>query len=918
MRKRILSLVLVAVMLVSMFAVYPMTASADGADTFDATAQNPQISTPAELVAFRDAVNAGTSFEGKTVSLKADIDLGAALGWWESIGTKDNPFIGNFDGEGHTVNIKREGGTIVENGGLFGYVRAGDNGSSVQNLKLTGRIVASGGGAKKFGAVVSMVDANNAAKKGTVTINNVWSAVYIDSSGSEASVVGGIVGGIPGGPETGEITLNITNCVFSGYIGGPSAGQKNHGCILGWTGEPQSNRTLNMENCVVTGMLDIYKAGDNDNGGFVGAVKSSGGGSYNAPLYSTFTDLVFAGKIKPKNTSSGDESYIVGWLGANSIVKQADFENCYYVVRDAGGGHTVTTPLSDGAGNATKLENVTEKTLNDLSEMTAGSNFTDDSEWVFGKSFEGYGETLNVPIPKSIYYTFIATDPYSANDEFIVDDAADLVEIDANVTAGKDYAGKTIKLANDITLPADFDGIGVAGKAFAGTFDGQGYTITCSEHIVGDDLGSFFIRIDGATVKDVNFAGKVIMDSDYSAVIACSAMGNCLIENVRVSTYMQANKKNIYYSSGFVAIIASNKNGNVTFDNCVFDGIMNFTNYAKDCGAFMAYTGILQSSNTKTVTIKNCVYAGTMMFNGPDYTVYNGCFMGYAYQGAKVTVEDCYSIGKMTFSGDGFEPNRSGVVLGDFSKSAGYKPLTVKNFYYVEFANEDNSGKVALTFAGNDPNVFGSATNVNAVTLDKISELTATDFSAEAKLSFKENLLHVYYPCPTGLATNGWVDSLMVASEGGARVLGAQLRYTDPADQYTGIRFVTVFDASKVEGAASADANFGVILISEEKYGALTDKTSIEALRASGVEVKATKATTEDGIVTVKAVVYGIEAENYADGIVAIAYIGDTVASTALTRSIYNVAVSCVEANKDSAEAIKFCEDIIAAVEAAT
>ena len=910
MKKKILSIFLVAVMLLSTLSVFPITIGADGANTFNAADANPQITTAADMVAFRDAVNAGTSFDGKTVSLKADIDLGAALGWWDSIGTKDNPFIGNFDGEGHTVNIKREGGKIVENGGLFGYVRAGDNGSSVQNLKLTGRIVASGGGAQKFGAVVSMVDANNTAKKGTVTINNVWSAVYIDSSGSEASVVGGIVGGISGVPETGEITLNITNCVFSGYIGGPSAGQKNHGCILGWTGEPQSNRTLNMENCVVTGMLDIYKADDNDNGGFVGAVKSSGGGSYNAPLYSTFTDLVFAGKIKPKNTSAGDESYIVGWLGANSIVKQADFENCYYVVRSAGGGHTVTTPLSDGKANATKLENVTEKTLNDLSAMTAGSNFTDDSEWVFGKSFEGYNETLNVPIPRSIYYTFIATDPYSANDEFIVDDAADLVEIDANVTAGKNYAGKTIKLANDITLPADFDGIGVAGMAFAGTFDGQGHTITCSEHIVADDLGSFFIRIDGATVKDVNFDGKVIMDSDYAAVIACSSMGDCLIENVRVSTYMQANKKNIYYAGGFIAIIASNKNGNVTFDSCVFDGVMNFTNYAKDCGAFMAYTGILQSSNTKTVTLKSCVYAGTMMFNGHEYTQYNGCFIGYAYQSVKVTVEDCYSIGKMTFAGGTYEKTLSGVVLGDFSKSAGYKPLTVKNFYYVEFANENNTGKVGLTFAGNDPSVFGTITNVNAVTLADIAALTADDFSANAKFTFKANDLNDYYPCPTGLVpAEGWIASLAVIYDG-ARFIGAQIRCTDPADKYAGIRFVTAFDATKVENAGTADANFGVILVSQAKYKELSDKNNVAALEAVGVKVAATQVDVDGGIYTVKAVVYNISADNYCDEIVAVAYIGDTVVDSG-SRSIFSVAEMCVKDATASDMAKSFSQQII-------
>ena len=416
MKKKILSLFLVAVMLVSMLAAYPMTVSAEDTvvtNTFDATAENPQISTPADMAAFRDAVNAGTSFDGKPVSLKADIDLGAAFGWWTSIGVKgeteadDKPFVGIFDGEGHTINVKRNGGTEKKTGGLFGLVRAGDNADTViKNLKLTGSMVFNGGGVERFGTVVCVVDANNSTRKGTVTIDNVWSTVYVDSSGGASSVVGGIVGTIDGIPQAGEITLNITNCLFSGYIGGPSNGQSNHGCIMGWTGEPQSTRYINIKNCVVTGMLDIYKSGDNDNGGFIGIVKASGGGAYNAPLYATFDNLIFAGKIKPKATSAGDEGYFVGCLGSNSIVKQSDFENCYYVVRDAGGGYTVTSPIPEVQSAATKFD-VSEKTLSELAAMTAGDNFTDDSEWVFGKAVPGYNETLNVPVPKSIFDTFL-------------------------------------------------------------------------------------------------------------------------------------------------------------------------------------------------------------------------------------------------------------------------------------------------------------------------------------------------------------------------------------------------------------------------------------------------------------------------------------------------------------------------------
>ena len=66
---------------------------------------------------------------------------------------------------------------------------------------------------------------------------------------------------------------------------------------------------------------------------------------------------------------------------------------------------------------------------------------------------------------------------------------ADIAKFDEMVTAGTDFSGETVTLGNDLTLLSTFDGIGVAGKRFAGTFDGQGYTITANGHNVGDDHG---------------------------------------------------------------------------------------------------------------------------------------------------------------------------------------------------------------------------------------------------------------------------------------------------------------------------------------------------------------------------------------------------------------------------------------------
>lgn len=56
----------------------------------------------ADLKHFRDKVNEGTSYSGKTITLKNDIDLKNEE--WTSIGADDNKFEGTFNGKGKTIS----------------------------------------------------------------------------------------------------------------------------------------------------------------------------------------------------------------------------------------------------------------------------------------------------------------------------------------------------------------------------------------------------------------------------------------------------------------------------------------------------------------------------------------------------------------------------------------------------------------------------------------------------------------------------------------------------------------------------------------------------------------------------------------------------------------------------------------------
>ena len=76
MKKKILSLLLAAVMVLSMMVVVPITASAEGNTFSDSNYANTEtftISTAEDLVAFAASVYNGKSYSGKTVNVAADI-----------------------------------------------------------------------------------------------------------------------------------------------------------------------------------------------------------------------------------------------------------------------------------------------------------------------------------------------------------------------------------------------------------------------------------------------------------------------------------------------------------------------------------------------------------------------------------------------------------------------------------------------------------------------------------------------------------------------------------------------------------------------------------------------------------------------------------------------------------------------------
>lgn len=84
------------------FVTDEVAAEVTEGSVIDWTAQAITITTAEQLKEFAAKVNAGNTFEGKTVTLGADIDLDN--GAWTPIGTNSTPFKGTFDGNNHTIS----------------------------------------------------------------------------------------------------------------------------------------------------------------------------------------------------------------------------------------------------------------------------------------------------------------------------------------------------------------------------------------------------------------------------------------------------------------------------------------------------------------------------------------------------------------------------------------------------------------------------------------------------------------------------------------------------------------------------------------------------------------------------------------------------------------------------------------------
>lgn len=297
--------------------------------TINEITEDMDIYTKEDLEIFRDKVNKGATFAGRTVRLMSDIDLqGSISNQWKTIGdygTEGNHYFeGNFEGNSYSIsNIY-----IASNNphqGLFG-----DNRGTISELKLVSGMISIGS--------TSNVGGIAGTNKGV--IQRCYNAVNI--SGAD-----GNIGGI-----TGYNGGKITDCYNVGNI--TQTGLYNVGGITG------ANNSAEVINCYNTGKI----VGRLQIGGVTGASFN------NNNKIPSIINCYNIGNVSGEGPYIGS---IAAYNGMNANFPGGILENCYYLEGSSASGTGATY-------GETKNEN-SKKTSDELKSIAGelGQAFIEDT-----------------------------------------------------------------------------------------------------------------------------------------------------------------------------------------------------------------------------------------------------------------------------------------------------------------------------------------------------------------------------------------------------------------------------------------------------------------------------------------------------------------------------------------------------------
>ena len=565
-----------------------------------------------------------TDFEGKTVRLGKDITVnkGNAADWqnvvpsapWYAI----RNFAGTFDGQGHTISgIYMK--TDIQGSGLFGSITPK---TVIKNFRLTNSYFeGTHERASQIGSVVG---------KAQGKIESVYSNAVVVA---DTLIAGGIIGDI-----SSKEKVVVSNCWYDGTM---KIGEKG-GYIGGITGEVQDGTVAEIIQCLNTGnIIGIKEKGSLTMGGIVGVIADD-------DTKVTISDTLNVGQV-----------YTPSKIGIGAIVSTVlpkttlILDNCYATEESCANYYASKHGTIEGS--------CYRKTAADLSGYMA-------YEWTL-LNFDKYWAVVEDGTP--VLKKFAATVPsvagherkinigwYKQNaKEYVLKTANDLYGF-YHMTYVTDFADKTVKLGADITVnqgsAADWQNAAPSApwyaiRDFAGTFDGQGHTISgiyMKTDIQGSGLfGSITPKtvIKNFSLTNSFFEGTHERASQIGSVVG-KAQGK--IESVYSNAVVVADT---LIAGGIIGDISSKEK--VVVSNCWYDGTMKI---GEKGGYIGGITGEVQDGTVAEII--HCLNTGNIIGTKEKGSLTMGGIVGViADDDTKVTISDTLNVGQV------YTPSKIGV-----------------------------------------------------------------------------------------------------------------------------------------------------------------------------------------------------------------------------------------------------------------
>ena len=657
--------------------------------------------------------SAYNGFWNKTVKLGLDITDGVTV----SAGIPGKPFLGTFNGDGHTLAVALNS-TDEEWVAPFSFFNG-----SIKNLTVTGTIAGSTYAAGLTGFTYGG------------SIENV--TVSADVSGSSK------IGGITGYSDFGSLLVKDT--VFNGTL----QCNKDVCGLIGWASENVGyNQAITIENCLFNGTYTcdgefhpITLRNSNsqfaytDNGAYYTVDPSLSNNNYiicAGTRVSTITvDDDFTITANPTFTFNSVDYYAEGTtitLSRVGSVTGVSVNNGSVEVTDnQDGTYSFTMPAEDVSingcfsinidstihhGSVTVTVGTTENAVAATEGDTVTLTVTPDKNYVFG-SLTVRDSSNNVIEVNNNQFTMPASDvtvsatftPDSAHfsqsgDTYTIHDTAGWSVFCDLIDSGETFSGKTIILENDIGTKDDPITV-MAGKCdpnnsandrvFTGVFDGNHKTLTFST-TAADNYVAPFANMNGtesahAAISDLNvkttitgedyrhYAGLVAVHKGYVDITNCNA-------DISISCLKGDNNPSDLYPSGLV----SQSSGTLTVSGCTVTGSI-----ATDGKYASGLIGIVQGK----ASVENCKSSVTINSSTSGDGTHGG-LVGVTASNSTTTIEGCVFGGKLLTVGKSDTGNCGGIF--------GWKNanVTISNTIYAP-AELDSGETEVVAGTGNNP-----------------------------------------------------------------------------------------------------------------------------------------------------------------------------------------------------------------------